>query len=100
MTGFTIAEKIGDHDVVYEIYKNGKHSGAITVFLDGNTVLDGENFTTVMELASALQRSQVAVLSRAATSEEIMQSTAGSEASEHFIKNAVDHLKRLTGGRP
>ena len=96
MTGFTIEEKHGDLNLTYNIHKNGSHSGAITVLLNGDTVLEECNFTTVRELTAALNRAEIAGLIRA--NKEAEAQSMGDDASQHFIKYALENLRRMTVG--
>jgi hypothetical protein len=97
MSKLTIKESIGDINVEYTIVKNGAHSGSINAYIDGNPVIEDLNFTTAAELSSALHRAQVAVLSRTNT-EALSRSAMETEGSQHFIKYAVDHLRRMSMG--
>jgi hypothetical protein len=97
MTGITIKESFGNLDIDYNITKNGAHSGAISASINGDPVIEDLNFTTVAELSSALTRAQIAVLSRS-NSEAITRSALESDGSQHFIKYAVDHLRRMSLG--
>lgn len=97
MTGFTIKESFGELEIEYAITKNGMHSGSISGFINGDPVIEDLNFTTANELSSALQRAQLAILSRA-NQEAVIKSSLASDASQHFVKYAVDHLRRLSMG--
>ena len=97
MTGFTIKEQFGDMEIEYQINKNGTHSGSINGFLNGDPVIEDLNFTTAMELSSALQRAQLAVLSRTSR-EAVTRRAMETEGSQNFVKYAVDHLRRMSMG--
>ena len=96
MTGFTIEETHGDIKLSYHIHKNGTHSGAITVTVNGVDVLEQCNFTTVRELTAALNRAEIAGLIRA--NKEAEAQSMGDDGSQHFIKYALDNLRRMTTG--
>lgn len=97
MSGLTLKENFGDMEVEYFITKNGAHSGSINAFIDGNPVIEDLNFTTANELSSALHRAQIAVLSRT-NQQAITRSAMETDGSQHFIKYAVDHLRRMSIG--
>jgi|TARA_R100000455_G_C6270605_1_gene126503 hypothetical protein len=96
MTGFTIQEKHGDTELTYRVHKNGNHSGNVTVQVNGVSVLEDSNFTTVRELMSALSRAEIAGLIRANKDAEAL--SMGDEGSQHFIKYAMENLKRMVHG--
>lgn len=96
MTGFTIEEQFGHNAVRYDIHKNGKHSGAVTAYLNGEPVIEEVNFTTAQELSSALSRAQVAILSRSNADANI--TSMESDAGQDFVKYAVDDLRRMSSG--
>jgi len=95
MSGFKMEEKFGDKTITYLVAKNGTHSGAISVQIDDDVVIDGLNFTTAAELTHALYKAQIAVMSRASTS-AVMQSTADSPDAESFMKNSVQYLRNIS----
>jgi len=96
MTGFTIEENFGANTVRYDIHKNGKHSGAVTAYINGDPVIEELNFTTAQELSSAISRAQVAVLARSNVDASI--TAMETEPSQDFVKYAVDNLRRLATG--
>lgn len=96
MTGFTLHEDFGGNAVQYDIHKNGKHSGAVTAYMNGEPVIEELNFTTAQELSSALSRAQVAILSRSNPDATI--SSMESDAGQEFVKYAVDNLRRMATG--
>lgn len=94
MTGFRMVESVGDHEVKYNVEKNGTHSGVISASLDGQPIIDDLNFTTAAELAGALNRAQLAILSRISVP-ATMRSIADSSEAEDFMKNSVEYLRSL-----
>lgn len=96
MTGFVMKEKFGDLDISYEIKKNGQHSGAISGYINGDPIIEDLNFTTAFELCTALQKAQMAILTRANTA-AVIHSSLDDVRSQHFIKYAVEHLRKLAG---
>lgn len=93
MTQLTMTEEFGDKKVTYIISKNGKHSGCIDAYIDDNTIIEDLNFTTAAELASALTRAQIAVLSRA-SDKAVSQSAMATEFAQDFIKNTTEYLRK------
>lgn len=95
MTGFVMQEEFMGKNVEYHIYKNGKHSGAIDVTLDGVPILEDMNFTTAQELSGALCRAQIAMMSRANDSGVFASATA-TEFAQNFIKNTAELLRKCS----
>lgn len=94
MIGFNIKENVSGVEVDYRISKNGSHSGSISVTVDGNPVIEDLNFTTAFELAYALQRAQIAALSRTCESATIKSAMEGGMAQE-FVKGVNEYLRKL-----
>ncbi len=94
MIGFKLKEVVSGVDVEYSIEKNGTHSGQINVTVNGDPVIENLNFTTAFELAYALQRAQIAALSKTCEAATVKSALEGGMAQE-FVKNMSDHLRKM-----
>tara|TARA_R110000824_G_scaffold283036_5_gene471369 strand:- start:322 stop:627 length:306 start_codon:yes stop_codon:yes gene_type:complete len=94
MTQIRFKENFCGVECEIQIRKNGDHSGSILVLTGDQVVIDNLNFTTSMELSTALQRAQVAILTRANKSATTKSALIVGPVQD-FIKNSTDYLKKL-----